>query len=136
MFWLTQRGIACLRRIAQTCTAHAERLAPVGTFETRFKVGRSDGSIHEFTTVDEVFGVDNSEGKQVCTVMVDVRPADHKASGDWGIQTGFTARTRLMNSEAPLYHRVWGPTRDWVFLASSDLEDDFTGAGDLGGLRC
>jgi len=94
------------------------------TNDYRVKISASlkDGSIVETNTLDDVLSLENLGTKQVkeLTLIYD----DGKEESDWGILIQFNDGS-VGESWTSMLFDVVGQSRDWAFLAASDIEERF-----------
>lgn len=110
-----------LRRIIQSVTEHAQKAANGRDYLIDFKLKRSDGALIQASSVDESFATENSEPRRIRGVQICAHEAPHKTS--WQISVSYKDGDCDVKSPGSIALDIDGESRDWAFVAASDLED-------------
>lgn len=110
-----------LRRLAQTCQEHITKEFKPEEYRTKITATLKDGSILETNKLDDILSLENSGVKKVqgLTLIYD----DGKEESDWGILIHFQDANLSTRSWTSMCFSAVGQSRDWAFLAASDIEE-------------
>lgn len=109
------------RRLALVLSEHAAKLLnPVP--HSQFSAALQDGTRIESNNVDDILSIENHGAKTIIGITIIVKPTEENP--DWRIAVRYVKpKVDVIFSEPSVEYTIYGPSRDWVFVASADLED-------------
>jgi hypothetical protein len=110
-----------LRRLIQTCNEHLANKLDPALRRVRFTARLRDGSVIECDQVEDLLSLENAGSRaiQKLTLIFD----DGKDVSDWGILVRFQDGDRNPASWNSVDLEIVGQSRDWAFVAASDLDE-------------
>jgi hypothetical protein len=110
-----------LRRILQTCQEHFSKVKASGVFRQLLTAKLSDGSLVESDDVNDILTLENEGSKAVERIKVNFD--DGKETKDHSIEVEFQDGLKNPEGWTSVSYSVVGTSRDWAFLAGSELEE-------------
>lgn len=109
------------RRLIQTAVDHLLKPSGAALANSKYEVKLKDGSVFETAALDDVFQLENAGNKLIREVSCHLS-SDHpggRCTIDLELKDG-AANEKNWDSAA---YRVSGDTRDWAFVAASELDE-------------
>lgn len=109
------------RRLIQTAIDHLLKPGDAALDTSKYQVKLKDGSVFETSALDDVFQLENAGNKLIREVSCHLS-SSHPGGGctiEVGLKDG-AASEKNWNSAT---YRVSGDTRDWAFVAASELDE-------------
>ena len=119
-----------LRRIVQTCQEHFFKEVSEDDCQQIITAKLQDGTIVESHSVDDILALENSGSRKI--ERVSLKFSEKTSDGDdefdfdksdWSIHIRFQDASFKTTAWTSISYSITGKTRDWVFLASSDIEE-------------
>lgn len=111
-----------LRRILQTCQDHSLKVgSPTDVFRRLVSAKLSDGSLIESEDVSDILTLENEGSKAVERITINFD--DGKETKVHGIEVEFQDGVKNPEGWTSVRYSVVGASRDWAFLAASELEE-------------
>jgi hypothetical protein len=109
-----------IRRIIQACQDHISKLDLDCTHHL-ISARLHDGSIVESTDISELLSLENNGSKAVRQLKVVFD--DGKEKSDRRIEVQYQDGLANPDGWTSVNYRIAGPSRDWAFLAASEIEE-------------
>jgi hypothetical protein len=109
-----------LRRIVQTCQEHLSKLE-INTPHLHVTAKLRDGALVETNDITDVISIENGGLKSIQRLQLVFD--DGKEKSEQTIKVQFQDGWKNPDGWTSINYQIVGPSRDWAFIASSEIED-------------
>jgi uncharacterized integral membrane protein len=109
-----------LRRISQTCHEHLSKLQANHQY-VKISAKLRDGALIESSDINDITSLENDGSKAVQRVKLTF--SDKEEKPDQLIEVQFQDGWKNPDSWTSINYKIIGPSRDWAFVASSEIEE-------------
>lgn len=109
-----------LRRIVQTCLEHLLKIGiedPSQHYEARLR----DGAIFSTKSIDDILSLENGGSRTI--ERLTIRYEDEQDRESASIEITYQDGQKNRKNWTSISYSVTGPSRDWAFVAASELDD-------------